>query len=261
MSYQAVSAVLLAKKPKGIPRLVLVVLAECANKNGVCWPSMPTIAARAAISVRHAKRVVHGLERSGHISIERGKGASHPNRYRILNGDTGVTLLSKQTVTEESPFRDDQTVTKHAKTVTQRVQNGDIAMSPEPVEPPKNQREDAEIAFDDLVKHFEPLFAHLRVRRSLSKMVFEKGWAPTIQNAARWLRIERGCRKKKAGPRRTTPPEPEVDQGDPSEGLIAGSPEAKAAWADALSNSTLGRSIIARSHDPTGEVAAQFQGL
>ena len=73
-------------------------------------------------------------------------------------------------------------------------------MSPEPVEPPKNQREDAEIAFDDLVKHFEPLFAHLRVRRSLSKMVFVKGWAPTVANG--------GCRRKKS--RRKIPtPEPE----------------------------------------------------
>ena len=135
MSYQAVSAVLLAKEPKGISRLVLVVLAECANKNAVCWPSMATIAERSGISVRHAKRVVHALEKSGHVSIERGNGVSHPNKYRLLNSDTGVTVQPTQTVTEESPFRDDQTVTEYVETVTQRVRNSDIAMSPEPSEP------------------------------------------------------------------------------------------------------------------------------
>jgi DNA-binding transcriptional regulator YhcF (GntR family) len=107
VSYQAVSEILAAREPKGIPRLVLVVIAECANKAGVCWPSMATIAERAAISVRHAKRVVHALARSGHISIERGNGVSHTNRYRLLNSDTPVAVPHPQTVTEESPLRDD----------------------------------------------------------------------------------------------------------------------------------------------------------
>ena len=80
---------------------------------------MATIAERSGISVRHAKRVVHALEKSGHISIQRGNGVSHPNKYRLLNSDTGVTVQSAQTVTEESPLRDDRTVTECAETVTQ----------------------------------------------------------------------------------------------------------------------------------------------
>jgi Helix-turn-helix domain len=237
VSYQAVSEILAACEPKGIPRLVLLVIAECANKAGVCWPSMATIAKRAAISVRHAKRVVHALARSGHISIERGNGVSHPNRYRLLSTDTPVTFNPPQTVTQESALRDDQTVTESVQTVTQRVRNGDTAMSPKPSEPLKNlQRGDVELPFEDLVAHFEPLFPHLNVRGSLSKMVFQEKWAPTVSNGNHWLSIERGWRKKKPARKISAPEcvhsEPEIQPGDGSY-LVPGSPEAIAEWAEA----------------------------
>jgi Helix-turn-helix domain len=92
MSYRAVSNILAKSEPKGIPRLVLIVLAECANDSGICWPSMTTIAQRAALSVRHAKRVVHALGEAGHVAIERGNGMSHPNKYRLLDSDSPVTV-------------------------------------------------------------------------------------------------------------------------------------------------------------------------
>jgi hypothetical protein len=103
MSYQFVQAVLAQSNPKGMNKLVLVVLAECANTRGGCWPSMKTISARSGLSLRHAKRIVHALPQAGHIEIQEGTGRTHSNRYRILvNPDTHVSVSSPERVTSET---------------------------------------------------------------------------------------------------------------------------------------------------------------
>jgi hypothetical protein len=107
----------------------------------------------------------------------------------------------------------------------------------------KNVRENAELSFEDLVAHFEPLFPHLNVRGSLSKMVFEEKWAPTISNGNYWLSQERGFRKNKPK-RKTSAPEysysqPQVQPGQKKEQFIPGTPECNAAW-EQVKNELLG---------------------
>ena len=139
MSYKAVSRILAAKEPKGIPRLVLIVIAECANHAGVCWPSMATIAERAAITVRHAKRVVHALEKARHIAIiVHGNGEGHSNKYQLLDGDTPVTVSASKTVTRQSPSEIQDGDTAGTQTVTQRVQDGDSPVTLTIIDPSMN---------------------------------------------------------------------------------------------------------------------------
>src|SRR5688500_18492056 len=57
---------------KGTDKLVLVVLAEAARKQGrykwqVCWPKQRTIARRAGISESQVKRILKRLESAGLI--------------------------------------------------------------------------------------------------------------------------------------------------------------------------------------------------
>jgi Helix-turn-helix domain len=123
MSYRVVEAILAQKEPKAASRMVLVVLAECANAKGGCWPSMRTIAARSGLSLRHAKRIIHGLQQAGHIEIQAGTGRTHPNKYRILlKSDTRVTVSLAERVTSE-PERVTSEVIKGDTHVTRTVKN------------------------------------------------------------------------------------------------------------------------------------------
>lgn len=73
--------------------LVLLALANFANDEGVCWPSMAELGSRARMSERSARRYIRRLEEKGLLecpSTKGGKGRS--NRYRlVLNTRTSVS--------------------------------------------------------------------------------------------------------------------------------------------------------------------------
>jgi len=81
MSYQHVHHVLTTSPTKGLARMVLVVLAESADNQGVCWLSVDTIAKRANTKEDEARKVLHQLKGDGHICIEKRPGTS--NRYKL----------------------------------------------------------------------------------------------------------------------------------------------------------------------------------
>ena len=73
--------------------LLLLALAAHARDDGVCWPSMRSIAAKARVDERSARRIVRRLAERGLITIiEQGgcdeDGRNVPNRYRVLAGET-----------------------------------------------------------------------------------------------------------------------------------------------------------------------------
>lgn len=79
----------------GSELLALVLLADHANDDGVCWPSMGRIARRLRLGERYTRRVIHTLEELGYVHVmERGKGRTS-TRYRItpipMLGDMGTT--------------------------------------------------------------------------------------------------------------------------------------------------------------------------
>lgn len=75
---------------RGNDLLVLLALADIADDNGECWPSMGYIARKARVDVRSARRHVRNLEKLGEVVVVVGGGkASTPggtrsNRYRIV---------------------------------------------------------------------------------------------------------------------------------------------------------------------------------
>ena len=60
-------------------KIVLLSLADNANDNGHCWPSMAAIAKRAGMTTRGAQLIVQRLEAAGHIHREQvtGKGCNY----------------------------------------------------------------------------------------------------------------------------------------------------------------------------------------
>lgn len=61
---------------------VYMYLDRRANKNGQCWPAIPTIAHELKLSVSTVKRALHDLENSGYIRREQ--------RYRESGGKSSL---------------------------------------------------------------------------------------------------------------------------------------------------------------------------
>lgn len=64
-------------------RLVLLALADFANDDGMCWPSMESIGSKAAMTDRGARGIVRRLQAAGWLSVEVGGGRGGCSRYTI----------------------------------------------------------------------------------------------------------------------------------------------------------------------------------
>lgn len=51
-----------------IPKLVLLIFADCANEIGICWPGIQHVATRASVSERTVQRLIPNFERLGLIA-------------------------------------------------------------------------------------------------------------------------------------------------------------------------------------------------
>lgn len=81
-------------------RLVLLALADSANDNAVCWPSVPGLADRVGTSERAVQRALGELDRTGQIQREPRPGRN--TLYRVTP-DASVTPADMAPVTPVSP--------------------------------------------------------------------------------------------------------------------------------------------------------------
>ena len=76
-------------------KFVLLALADMADDDGVCWPSMSTLAKRCAVSTRTVRRALRDLTKLDFLQCElrhRGDGSTTSNRYVLnLGGDDTVS--------------------------------------------------------------------------------------------------------------------------------------------------------------------------
>ena len=71
---------------KPVPKLVLMALADAADDQGICWPSVATIANKVGVSTRTVRRVMQALTSCELLTAEpryRGDGSCSSNRYRL----------------------------------------------------------------------------------------------------------------------------------------------------------------------------------
>lgn len=82
-------------------RHVLLCLADHANDDGTCWPSIPKVAKKAQFSVRWTRQVIKELQEAGHIEIERflGKG----NIYRLKMAQTRDVQFTREDSSPVNP--------------------------------------------------------------------------------------------------------------------------------------------------------------
>ncbi len=75
---------LTAKQMPVEPRMVLTVMVDHANSEGVAWPMVETVATQAGVSERTARNAIRDLERLGWLTALSGqKGGRISTRYRV----------------------------------------------------------------------------------------------------------------------------------------------------------------------------------
>jgi hypothetical protein len=91
VSISLVNQVLQLRDPnlRDARQVTLITLANYADEEGFCWPSIPTLAAIARRSIKQQKRIMRWLSDAGRIKvITSGCGRGHRTRYQVtLKGD------------------------------------------------------------------------------------------------------------------------------------------------------------------------------
>jgi Helix-turn-helix domain len=80
---------------KSTIKLVLMALADAADDDGNCWPSVPTLARKTCMDERSVQRILKYLKENTFIEINpryRTDGSPTSNGYRILLANTGDNL-------------------------------------------------------------------------------------------------------------------------------------------------------------------------
>ena len=90
MSLDVLTAIWRAPPCKGGDLLCLLAIADNADEFGYAWPSIATIAKKAAMGERGAQKCVQKLAGAGLISIKRGGGRNKTNAYQITTNGIGV---------------------------------------------------------------------------------------------------------------------------------------------------------------------------
>lgn len=76
-------------------KFVLLALADAADDNGACWPSIPTLAHKTCLDDRSVQRILRWLEDGAYLQIARRyreDGAPTSNRYRLALERSGDNL-------------------------------------------------------------------------------------------------------------------------------------------------------------------------
>ena len=145
MSIELMTRVWKFSSHRGTSLLLLLSLADYANDEGICWPSITTLAHKCRLSPRQTQRLIQKLVGSKEIKVLHiGDGRGNSSRYRVTPpssfGAKGCHMGQER-------------VTSRAERVTSTTEKGDTAMSPESFkesfkEPSFNQDDQFSIFWD-----------------------------------------------------------------------------------------------------------------
>ena len=85
-------------------RLVLLALADHADDDGRCYPSIQRLCQRTGLGERAMQGNIQKLRASGHITIIPGGGRSRPNTYIVCANPAEETVFLTQNPAPETPF-------------------------------------------------------------------------------------------------------------------------------------------------------------
>jgi hypothetical protein len=192
VSLSALNYVWHESKHKGTELLVLLALADFADAEGKCWPSLPTIARKSRIDRRQVQRALRQLESSGEIiRLETGNGR-FPSKYCVqLEGRyivTSVTTTAPGAV-PLSPQGRSHNRPNHHRTVN---------------EPPKGKPSSLEEVTDFFDKHLD--LEHESER--FWNFYQSNGWKVGRNPMKDWKAAARGWKERRSPPNSEKPKEP-----------------------------------------------------
>jgi len=168
-------------------RFVLLAMADMADDDGKCWPSVARIAQRCCMSERNARRIIRKLELAGWVLTQVQPGRNQTNRYQITKPDIAVSArtdcppgqMEHENRTNEA-LKPDIAVSARTdcppgqmehENRTNEALKPDIAVSAEPSRTVKNHQTDARVQrFDE----FWEAYPHRGGTKKGRKPAFEK---------------------------------------------------------------------------------------
>ena len=99
MSIVVVNEVLDSSRSKGSARVLMIVLAEQAGEDGLCWPGLTRLARRVNTTERNIQLITRDLENMGELIVDYGSGRGNTNLYRVIPEATANRLI--QDLTEQ----------------------------------------------------------------------------------------------------------------------------------------------------------------
>jgi DNA-binding transcriptional regulator YhcF (GntR family) len=102
-----------------LERYVLLKLADNANDDGYCFPSLDEICAKTKLSSSTVRRFIKALERDGWIEVNRGRGAGHRSQYQLLGKRSEGKLSHRKVSHEKVSDRSEKGVTQTKKGIRQ----------------------------------------------------------------------------------------------------------------------------------------------
>lgn len=86
MSIKVMSTIWEGAEARGSELLILLALADFANDDGVSWPSVATLAAKARVSERQTHEVIGNLVARGLLTRQQNAGPNGVNVYTVISG-------------------------------------------------------------------------------------------------------------------------------------------------------------------------------
>lgn len=121
---------------RGTNLLVLLALADIANDDGECWPSIPHLARKCRLDQRTAQRRIRSLEELGELVVvvcggkASYRGGVRSNRYRIL-----VHVPDEETKDDALPGKSPRSAHRHRGTGATQTPAPVPPITPAPVPP------------------------------------------------------------------------------------------------------------------------------
>ena len=83
-----------------VNRYIMLKLADNANDEGYCFPSLPEISARTRYSESTVRRAIHDLERLGYLTMTPGSGRGYRSEYQLIKRVSECHPLQEERVSE-----------------------------------------------------------------------------------------------------------------------------------------------------------------
>jgi hypothetical protein len=121
MSIKVMTEVWESSSTKGGSRLVLLALADFANDEGYCFPSLERIALKSALSKRNVQMILCDLNSRGELVIVHGAGRGNVNAYWVLPPASKLRLTQEGKNTQN--FHPFARLEEKVKSTTEKVKS------------------------------------------------------------------------------------------------------------------------------------------